>query len=104
VKISLIAKDRDNICPLCKDELSDDTIKCRGCGTVSHAECMDDMGGCPTMGCDFRGKSSIYNYAMGCRDCSSLINQKHEKNCPRRGIWFGQVVSLKDLPEMGGQK
>ena len=46
-------RERPQQCPLCRDPLRLDarTRECPGCRTQYHAECLDEMGGCSTLGC-----------------------------------------------------
>ncbi|MCO5171734.1 MAG: hypothetical protein M9894_35980 [Planctomycetes bacterium] len=44
-------------CVYCRDGLSgdeDDLVACERCRTAVHAECWDEHGGCPVLGCDGR--------------------------------------------------
>lgn len=45
------------LCPYCRDGLGqDDLVACEACGTVHHAECMAEGGGCSIFGCAGRGR------------------------------------------------
>jgi hypothetical protein len=44
-------RDLQGQCAVCRDGPSGLVI-CRGCGTLLHAACLIDVGGCPTIGCD----------------------------------------------------
>ncbi len=38
-------------CPYCRDDLDAHPLTCLSCGTLMHAECMEEAGGCTTLGC-----------------------------------------------------
>jgi hypothetical protein len=42
-------------CPLCHDGLSAERRRCPGCDTPYHGHCLDELGGCATLGCPQRG-------------------------------------------------
>lgn len=45
------------LCPFCRDGLGDDDLTaCEACGTVHHAECLAEGGGCSVFGCAGRGR------------------------------------------------
>lgn len=47
-------------CPLCQERLAGDEHSCPGCQTRYHAECVDELGGCATMGCAHKGQRVAY--------------------------------------------
>ncbi|HET6495557.1 MAG TPA: hypothetical protein VFH61_09365 [Thermoleophilia bacterium] len=53
LRLSLTAKGVAS-CPYCRDTVNESKeawVSCGGCETLLHAECWDDLGRCPTLGC-----------------------------------------------------
>jgi hypothetical protein len=38
-------------CPYCHDGVSGQTHACAGCSAIYHVECLEESGGCSTLGC-----------------------------------------------------
>jgi len=52
--LTISIKQKDNLnCPLCLDRVSADVIMCCNCNTLSHYECVQELGAgkCPVLGC-----------------------------------------------------
>jgi hypothetical protein len=46
------------VCPLCKEQLDELTglHTCTGCRATYHSECLNELGGCSTLGCELQGR------------------------------------------------
>jgi len=46
------------VCPYCKDGFQDvEPWVCKGCGTAMHADCFNECGSCPSLGCTTKAVS-----------------------------------------------
>lgn len=45
-------------CPLCRDRIEAGvaSLTCGGCSTTYHSECLAELGGCATLGCERKGQ------------------------------------------------
>jgi len=80
--------------PLCRDHQGDASQACTGCDTEYHADCLAELGGCSTLGCQLHGKLPQHLDRWRGRAC----HDPRESDLARRRCPCGAFVHNDRVP------
>ncbi len=75
--VRIVGKRRSNErCVICHGALRESVTACRGCGATMHADCREDHGRCPTIGCSELATASTARARAARREAESLEQRR----------------------------